>query len=67
MTDVRTIEKPAARRKTCARCGIAFGCNPGGCWCATEPYRLPMPEPGAAEDCICPTCLRAEAVRRGAL
>jgi Cysteine-rich CWC len=55
----------AARRLTCERCGQEFGCSRddiGGCWCATEPYRLPMPASGAAnafKDCLCPACLRA--------
>jgi len=49
------------RRLTCARCGTAFDCNlGGGCWCAAEPYRLPMPD-RATEDCLCPTCLRQAA------
>lgn len=46
-----------SRRLVCARCGAAFECRPGGaCWCAAEPYRLPMSKPTAA-DCLCPTCL----------
>ena len=54
-------ESTATRRLTCARCGAAFDCSlGGGCWCADEPYRLPMPET-AAEDCLCPACLRAKA------
>ena len=53
-------ESTAARGLTCARCGAAFECQPGGgCWCAAEPYRLPMP--ATAEDCLCPGCLRAAA------
>ncbi len=52
---------PAARRLACARCGAAFDCKPaGGCWCAEEDYRLPMPT-AAAEDCLCPSCLRKAA------
>ncbi|MBI1202076.1 MAG: hypothetical protein GC182_06150 [Rhodopseudomonas sp.] len=48
----------ATRQLTCARCGAAFGCNlAGGCWCDAEPYRLPLPTQ-AAQDCLCPTCLR---------
>ena len=51
----------ANRRLACARCGAAFNCSlGGGCWCADEPYRLPMPDT-AAEDCLCPACLRAAA------
>jgi hypothetical protein len=51
----------SSRRLVCARCGAAFECAPGGgCWCAAEPYRLPMT--GAAiEDCLCPACLRKAA------
>jgi len=50
-----------SRSLSCARCGTAFECRPGGdCWCAAEPYRLPMPD-SAAEDCLCPACLRAKA------
>jgi hypothetical protein len=51
-------DKPP-RRVTCARCGAAFDCGIGGeCWCAAEPYRLPLP---AAEDCLCRDCLRKAA------
>jgi len=59
------------RRLACARCGAAFECAPGGgCWCAAEPYRLPMGD-AAVEDCLCPACLRKAAAalsesRRGA-
>lgn len=56
-------QPPTPRRLTCARCGKAFDCHlGGGCWCAAEPYRLPMPDE-AAEDCLCPACLRAAAAR----
>jgi hypothetical protein len=48
------------RRLACARCGAAFGCAPGGCWCAAEPYRLPMTDT-AVEGCLCPACLRKAA------
>ena len=48
------------RRIACARCGATFDCGnggrDGGCWCADESYRLPMP--GADQDCLCPQCLR---------
>jgi hypothetical protein len=53
------------RRIVCERCGTEFGCGRDGaegCWCAAEPYRLPMPVPGKAgalSDCLCPNCLRA--------
>lgn len=46
------------RQLACARCGSVFECAQAGeCWCAAEPYRLPMPD-AAAEDCLCPSCLR---------
>jgi hypothetical protein len=52
---------PAPRRLNCARCGAAFDCGLGGeCWCAAEPYRLPM-SGATAEDCLCPDCLRKAA------
>ncbi|MGB7257929.1 MAG: cysteine-rich CWC family protein [Pseudolabrys sp.] len=51
----------APRRVTCPRCGTAFDCGlSGDCWCAAEPYRLPMPDDTAA-DCLCPDCLRKRA------
>ncbi|MDI1344942.1 MAG: hypothetical protein PSV22_12690 [Pseudolabrys sp.] len=47
-----------SRQLACAQCGAVFACNlAGGCWCAEEPYRVPMPET-AAQDCLCPACLR---------
>jgi hypothetical protein len=53
----------APRRLICARCGTVFDCGLGSeCWCAAEPYRLPMPD-SAAEDCLCPACLRAAAAQ----
>lgn len=60
------------RRLACARCGKTFECGLGGdCWCAAEPYRLPLTAAGASEDCLCPACLRMAAAahaetRRGA-
>ncbi|MCF8478269.1 MAG: cysteine-rich CWC family protein [Pseudolabrys sp.] len=52
----------APRRLTCARCGTAFDCDlSGGCWCAAEPYRLPLSAQAAQEDCLCPACLRKAA------
>jgi hypothetical protein len=56
------------RRFACARCGTTFDCGLGGdCWCAAEPYRLPLTAAGANEECLCPTCLRkAAALRRAA-
>jgi hypothetical protein len=55
-------ENAPSRRVVCARCGAAFDCGLGGdlggeCWCAAEPYRLPMTA-AATEDCLCPDCLR---------
>jgi hypothetical protein len=51
------------RQLACARCGTAFECAlDGDCWCAAEPYKLPMPA-DAAEDCLCPACLREAASR----
>jgi hypothetical protein len=52
------IAKP--RALTCARCGAAFECGStvGKCWCADEDFRLPLTPEGAAEDCLCPACLR---------
>jgi len=56
----------ASRRITCARCGATFDCRPGGgCWCAEEEFRLPLPD-APAEDCLCPACLRAAAEQRAA-
>lgn len=47
---------------SCARCGAAFTCAlDGTCWCAAEPYRMPMASP-VSEDCLCPGCLRRAAV-----
>jgi hypothetical protein len=61
MASVPPAETSAPRRLACGRCGTVFDCSPrGGCWCAAEPYRLPMPD-GAAEDCLCPSCLKAAA------
>jgi hypothetical protein len=45
----------------CIRCGAAFECGlSGDCWCAAEPYRLPMTK-ASLEDCLCPSCLRKAA------
>jgi len=52
---------------SCQRCGQEFGCSREDidrCWCAAEPYRLPMklpPEAGGFSGCLCPSCLRAVA------
>ena len=64
MTDTEQALLPnAPRRLACARCGSVFECRSaaGGCWCAAEPYRLPLTAAGAAEDCLCPACLRKTA------
>ncbi|WP_458757912.1 cysteine-rich CWC family protein [Afipia sp. TerB] len=53
------------RALACPRCGAAFTCDLSGhCWCMDEAARLPMPAEG--EDCLCPSCLRAEAAKRAA-
>lgn len=55
---------PAPRNIACARCGTVFTCDlAGNCWCTQEEFRLPLPET-MTEDCLCPTCLRAEAAVR---
>jgi hypothetical protein len=61
------IEPMAGPRKlACARCGTAFECAlEGECWCAAEPYKLPMPS-AATEDCLCPACLRKAALQHAA-
>jgi len=67
MADTQARDKPAARTKTCTHCGTVFDCSTSsGCWCAKEPYRLPMPAPGSTDDRMCPPCLRAEAAKRQA-
>jgi hypothetical protein len=67
MADSFSLPQPtAARRLACARCGTAFDCSlGGGCWCADEPYRLPLPD-RTAQDCLCPQCLRKLAASAGA-
>jgi hypothetical protein len=52
--------KSSARVVICAQCGASFGCDlSGDCWCADEPFRLPVPAAtDTASDCLCPTCLR---------
>lgn len=51
----------APRRIACARCGAPFDCGLSrDCWCAAEPYRLPMTA-APVEDCLCPACLRKAA------
>jgi Cysteine-rich CWC len=45
------------RRIACSGCGTEFSCSlSGGCWCADESFRLPLP--ADATDCLCPDCLR---------
>ncbi len=60
---------PTAPRKTCQRCGAAFGCGATGdpCWCSDEAFRLPLPNPGESEftDCLCTHCLREVAASAG--
>jgi hypothetical protein len=55
--------KSQPRQLACARCGTTFECSlEGGCWCAAEPYRLPLPTTTSANtDCLCPACLRKAA------
>jgi len=49
------------RSVTCARCGTVFTCSlSGDCWCADEPYRLPMTK-AVIEDCLCRDCMRKAA------
>jgi hypothetical protein len=51
----------SARQIGCARCGATFDCGLSAeCWCAAEPYRLPMTK-AWIEDCLCPGCLRTAA------
>ena len=50
-------ETLSPRRLACSACGTEFACNlSGGCWCADESFRLPLP--ADASDCLCPDCLR---------
>jgi hypothetical protein len=61
-----TAATTTSRRLVCARCGVAFDCGLGGeCWCAAEPYRLPLPG-AATEDCLCPACLKQAAAAAAA-
>jgi hypothetical protein len=56
----------SSRTLTCASCGTAFGCTlDGACWCAEESFRLPLPTE-AAQDCLCPSCLRRIAAQQAA-
>src|SRR5262245_11042266 len=57
----RLTTAPSPRRISCARCGMSFECGfSAECWCAGEPYRLPMTK-AWLEDCLCPVCLREAA------
>jgi hypothetical protein len=57
-----TDTAPSSRRLACARCGKEFEYGlAGDCWCAAEPYRLPLTRAGEIEDCLCPDCLRKAA------
>jgi hypothetical protein len=63
------VPPTSSRRLACARCGAAFDCGlSSDCWCAAEPYRLPITD-AAIADCLCPACLRKAAAaaesRRG--
>jgi len=55
------------RQMSCERCGREFGCSRDAietCWCAAEPYRLPIPLPpevGRFSGCLCLSCLRTVA------
>lgn len=52
----------APRALVCAECGAAFTCTgDAACWCAAEPYRLPLPDAASGGDCLCPACLRGKA------
>jgi hypothetical protein len=59
----QSLGQPAAtpRRLVCARCGTSFDCGlAGDCWCAAEPFKLPLPA-AQADNCLCPACLRKAA------
>nr|WP_291617289.1 cysteine-rich CWC family protein [Bradyrhizobium sp.] len=56
-------ETPGPRRLACSACGTEFSCSlAGGCWCADESFRLPLP--ADASDCLCPDCLRKLAAQQ---
>ena len=55
-----TFPPPRLRALRHARSTAALG---GECWCAAEPYRLPLTAAGANEDCLCPQCLRKAAAQ----
>ena len=61
MPTSRTPSVQTIRTVVCPGCGARFNCRPDGeCWCAAEPFRLPLPD-SAAKDCLCPACLRTVA------
>jgi len=48
----------SSRRLACVRCNAVFECGlSADCWCAAEPYQLPMTR-AWLEDCLCPSCVR---------
>jgi len=58
----RTPSIQTIRTVACPGCGARFNCRPDGeCWCAAEPFRLPLPEEATAAECLCPACLRIAA------
>ncbi|HEY5607274.1 MAG TPA: cysteine-rich CWC family protein [Alphaproteobacteria bacterium] len=65
MNQAATERQLPRRRLACARCGAEFDCGSGGiegaCWCMDEAHRMAMPS-AAADDCLCPACLRAAAL-----
>jgi hypothetical protein len=64
MTNRSEIRSP--RRLACSACGTEFSCNlAGGCWCADEAFRLPLPSD--ASDCLCRDCLRKLAEKQQSL
>jgi hypothetical protein len=64
LTTLNQAKTDGPRRLACARCGTAFECALGGeCWCAAEPYRLPLTAAGETENCLCPACLRKAAAQ----
>ena len=45
------------RKKSCPRCGTAFGCCSENCWCSELPNIMPLVD---NEDCLCYDCLKKE-------
>ena len=58
----RVVAMLSARRRSCSRCGAAFGCGAKDaghdCWCASFPPVSPSPD---RDGCLCPACLAAVA------